>query len=46
MSDEALKAKTEEFKQTPNKGATLNDILPEAFAEVREVAKRVLGLRH
>lgn len=46
LSDEALKAKTEEFKQRLNKGATLNDILPEAFAAVREAAKRVLGLRH
>ncbi|MBJ8350164.1 preprotein translocase subunit SecA [Streptococcus zalophi] len=44
LSDEALKAKTEEFKERYQKGETLDDLLPEAFAVVREAAKRVLGL--
>ncbi|TWT14628.1 preprotein translocase subunit SecA [Streptococcus sp. sy010] len=44
LSDEALKAKTEEFKKRYNYGETLDDLLPEAFAVVREAAKRVLGL--
>ena len=46
LSDEALAAKTPEFKQRLAKGETLDDILPEAFAVVRETSKRVLGLRH
>ena len=46
LSDEALAAKTTEFKQRLAKGETLDDILPEAFAVVRETSKRVLGLRH
>ncbi|MBN1325396.1 preprotein translocase subunit SecA [Candidatus Falkowbacteria bacterium] len=46
LSDEALKNKTKEFKERLNKGETLDDILPEAFAVVRETAKRVLGQRH
>jgi preprotein translocase subunit SecA len=46
LSDEELKAKTPEFKQRLAKGETLDDILPEAFAVVREAARRVLGLRH
>ncbi|MCW9682876.1 preprotein translocase subunit SecA [Dolichospermum planctonicum UHCC 0167] len=46
LSDEQLKAKTVEFKQRLSKGETLNDILPEAFAVVRESGRRVLGLRH
>jgi preprotein translocase subunit SecA len=46
LSDEQLKAKTVEFKQRLTNGATLDDILPEAFAVVRESGRRVLGLRH
>jgi preprotein translocase subunit SecA len=45
MSDEALRGKTDEFKGRLAKGETLNDLLPEAFATVREAAKRTLGLR-
>ena len=45
MSDEALRAKTGEFKKRLAAGETLDDILPEAFATVREVADRVLGER-
>ncbi|UOO37593.1 preprotein translocase subunit SecA [Oscillospiraceae bacterium CM] len=45
LSDEALKAKTAEFKERLGSGETLDDILPEAFAAVREAADRVLGLR-
>lgn len=44
LSDEALQAKTPEFKQRLKDGATLDEILPEAFAVVREASKRVLGL--
>ena len=46
LSDEDLKSKKKEFKARLNKGETLDDILPEAFAVVREVAKRVIGERH
>ena len=46
LSDEELKGKTGEFKQRLAKGETLDDILPEAFAVVREAGRRVLGLRH
>ena len=46
LSDEALQAKTPEFKNRLNKGETLDKILPEAFAVVREASKRTLGLRH
>ncbi|MFN6568957.1 preprotein translocase subunit SecA [Dendronalium sp. ChiSLP03b] len=46
LSDEGLKGKTVEFKQRLAKGETLDDILPEAFAVVREAGRRVLGLRH
>ena len=46
LSDEALKAKTEEFKQRHANGETLDQLLPEAFAVVREAGKRVLGMRH
>ncbi|MEK7623990.1 MAG: preprotein translocase subunit SecA, partial [Patescibacteria group bacterium] len=46
LSDEAIKAKTVEFKERLAKGATLDDILPEAFATVREASKRVTGMRH
>lgn len=44
LSDEELKAKTPEFKQRYQNGETLDQLLPEAFAVVREAAKRVLGL--
>lgn len=46
LSDTSLRAKTEEFKERLAKGETLDDILPEAFAVVREASKRVLGMRH
>ena len=46
LSDASLKAKTEEFKTRLAEGETLDDILPEAFAVVREASKRVLGMRH
>ena len=46
LSDEALGAKTAEFKERLADGATLDDILPEAFAAVREAARRALGQRH
>lgn len=44
LSDEELKARTQEFKSRYHNGETLDDLLPEAFATVREAAKRVLGL--
>ncbi|MBR6647675.1 MAG: preprotein translocase subunit SecA [Clostridia bacterium] len=46
LSDDELKAKTKEFKERLSKGETLDDILPEAFAAVREASSRVLGMRH
>lgn len=46
LSDEELKQKTQEFRDRLGKGETLDDILPEAFAVVREAAKRTLGMRH
>lgn len=46
LSDDALKGKTAEFKARLEKGETLDDILNEAFAVVREASKRVLGMRH
>ena len=46
LTDEQLKNKTNEFKKQLEEGKTLDDILPEAFAVVREAAKRVLGMRH
>ena len=46
LSDEELKDKTREFKKRLEDGETLDDILPEAFATVREAAKRVLGMEH
>ena len=46
LSDKELANKTEEFKQVLKEGKTLDDILPEAFAVVREASKRVLGMRH
>ncbi len=45
LSDAELRAKTQEFKERLNQGETLDDLLPEAFAVVREVAHRVVGLR-
>ena len=45
LTDDQLKAKTQEFKARLAKGETLDDLLPEAFATVREAAKRVIGLR-
>ncbi|HEY9625216.1 MAG TPA: preprotein translocase subunit SecA [Crinalium sp.] len=46
LSDDQLRGKTAEFRQRLEKGETLDDLLPEAFAVVREAGKRVLGLRH
>jgi len=46
LSDDELKAKTTEFRQRLSKGEILDDLLPEAFACVREAAQRVLGQRH
>lgn len=46
LSDEQLKAKTAEFKERINQGEALDDLLPEAFAVVREASKRTLGMRH
>lgn len=46
LTDEQLKQKTKEFKERLSKGETLDDILPEAFAVVREAGKRVLGMEH
>ncbi len=46
LSDDELKNKTVEFKERLSKGDTLDDILPESFAVVREASKRVLGMRH
>lgn len=46
LSDARLRAKTNEFRLRLTKGETLDDLLPEAFAVVREAAKRVMGLRH
>ncbi|WP_223065949.1 preprotein translocase subunit SecA [Paenibacillus caui] len=46
LTDEQLKAKTAEFRERLEKGETLDDLLPEAFATVREASKRVLGKRH
>ena len=45
LSEEALKAKTAQFKERLAKGETLDDLLPEAFAAIREAADRVLGMR-
>ena len=46
LSDEELRGKTKEFKERLEEGATLDDILPEAFAVVREAAVRTIGLKH
>ena len=46
LSDDALRGKTDEFRKRIKDGETLDDLLPEAFATVREAAKRTLGMRH
>ena len=46
LSDEELKGKTKEFKERLEKGETLDDLLPEAYATVREASRRVLGMEH
>ena len=46
LSDDALRAKTDEFRNRLSQGQSLDDLLPEAFAVVREAGKRVLGMRH
>lgn len=46
LNDEQLRAKTDEFKRRLNDGETLDDVLPEAFAAVREASVRTIGLRH
>ena len=46
LTDEQLRAKTDEFKKRLADGETLDDILPEAFATVREAAKRAIGMEH
>ncbi|MBR4027025.1 MAG: preprotein translocase subunit SecA, partial [Lachnospiraceae bacterium] len=46
LSDDELKAKTKEFKDRLAKGETLDQLLPEAYATIREAARRVLGMEH
>ncbi len=46
LSDEQLKAKTQEFRDRLDSGTSLDDLMPEAFAVVREAGKRVMGMRH
>ena len=46
LSDDELRGKTKEFKERLEKGETLDDILVDAYATVREAAKRVLGMEH
>ncbi|MGI9336770.1 MAG: DEAD/DEAH box helicase, partial [Gammaproteobacteria bacterium] len=46
LDDEELEAKTPEFRERPANGETVDELLPEAFATVREAAKRTLGMRH
>ena len=46
LSDEQIQAKTKEFRERLEKGAELNELLPEAFATVREAGKRTMGMRH
>jgi preprotein translocase subunit SecA len=46
LSDDELRVKTDQFKERLSSGSSLDDILPEAFAAVREVARRTIGLRH
>ena len=45
LSDDDLKQKTSQFRERLQKGETLDDLLPEAFAVVREASRRVLGMR-
>ena len=46
LSDEELRGKTDEYKKRLGEGETLDDLLPEAFATVREAARRVLNMEH
>jgi Preprotein translocase subunit SecA (ATPase, RNA helicase) len=46
LSDDELKAKTNEFRERYNNGESLDDLLPEVFAQIREASDRVLGMRH
>ncbi|HAN62548.1 MAG TPA: hypothetical protein DCQ79_01550, partial [Rhizobiales bacterium] len=46
LSDEALRARTEAFRARVREGTPLDDLIPEAFATVREAAKRTIGQRH
>lgn len=46
LTDEQLRGKTAEFRERLDKGETLDALLPEAFAVVREASRRVLGMRH
>src|SRR4026208_1975818 len=46
LTDEQLRAKTPEFRERLARGETLNDLMPEAFAVVREAGRRVLNMRH
>ena len=46
LSDEELRDKTKEYKKRLEEGETLDDLLPEAYATVREAARRVLGMEH
>ncbi|MDE2621526.1 MAG: preprotein translocase subunit SecA, partial [Sphingomonadales bacterium] len=46
MSEDQLKAQTQKFRDQLAAGSTLDDILPEAFATVREASRRVFGMRH
>ena len=46
LTDEALRAKTDEFRSRHAQGESLDAMLPEAFAVVREAGRRVLGMRH
>ncbi|KFC49709.1 hypothetical protein DK37_29985 [Halomonas sp. SUBG004] len=46
LSDAELQAKTPELRQRLDEGATLDSLLPDAFAVVREASKRVMGMRH
>ena len=46
LSDEALRNKTSEYRQRLARGTKIEEVLPEAFATVREASKRVLGMRH
>src|SRR5512143_3470215 len=46
LNDDALRGKTEEFRQRVQKGESLDALLPEAFAVVREGSRRALGMRH